>query len=338
MAIWGDVTLKALIFAGAVVGVTLASPALAQSSLPASAIPDLVVPPNGINLGSTSFYDGFSTLKPGVTLLEYVRQNNLTSITDSQGGKSPAFDHPRINTTTLLSQISVASPVNINGNVLGFDVLVPITNINSSFGPRGMQLTDNGLNIGDITFGPFIQFKPVMGSKGPVASIRLALDVMAPTGGFDRNRDLNQSSGFWSINPYVAWTILPAKGWEFSGRTQYLYSVQTSKIANAPTIPGFTFRDGQAGQLFYSSFTASREVSRGIAVGLNGFGVQQLTNDRINDISLPDTKRSALYIGPGLHIDRQPKWLLNANVYLPIMTKNYATGPQFNLQLILPLR
>ena len=318
-------------------GAALASPVMAQATLRPSDIPDLVTPPNGLNLGSTSFYDGFSTLQPGVTVLEYLQQDHSTSITNAQGKDSANFDHPRIDSTVLLNHLSVATPFKIGGNVLGFDVLLPITRLSSSFGPRGMQLVDNGTNIGDVTFGPFIQFKPIMGKKGPVASFRFAVDVIAPTGGFDRKRDLNQSSGYWSVNSYLAWTILPAKGWEVSGRTQYLYNTSTSNIANAPTIPGFSFRNGQAGQLFYSNFTVSREVSRGVSFGLNGYGVQQLNNDKINGISLPDTERSALYMGPGLHIDRQPRWILNANVYLPVMTKNYATGPQFNVQIILPL-
>jgi hypothetical protein len=316
----------------------LGSAALAQSTgLPASQIPDLVVPPSGLNLGNTSFGDGFSTLKPGVTLLQYVRYSDITKITDANGNDSASFRNPRISVVTSVTQLSVATPFAIDGNRIGFDVLVPITSINGRFDPGGMQLRDNGTAIGDVTVGPFIQFKPILKHGRPVASFRVAVNALVPTGGFDRTRDLNQGSGYWSINPYVAWTILPTKDWEISGRTQYLYNFKTTRIANPPTIPGFTFRDGQAGQLLYSNFTVARTVSRGISLGAGGFAVQQLDNDRINGIRLPDTKRSALYFGPGIHIDRLPRWQINANLYLPVTTRNYSTGTQFNLQVIIPV-
>lgn len=316
-----------------------ASPAAAQSSgnVAPAALPDLVTPPNGLNLGSTSFYDGFSAARPGVTLLQYVRFNDLDRITDNHGDDSPAFRDPRISVVTSVTQLSVATPYTIGGHTLGFDVLVPVTHIKSRFGTGGLQLRDNGTALGDVTFGPYIQFRPVMRGPRPVASVRVALNAIAPTGGFDRARDLNQGSGYWSINPYVAWTLLPAPGWEVSGRTQYLYSFRTSRIANPPPIPGFAFRNGQAGQLVYTNLTASREVSRGVAFGVNSFLVQQLDNDRLNGIRLPGSKRSAIYAGPGLHIDRLPGFGINANLYLPVTTRNYATGPQLNLQVILPL-
>jgi hypothetical protein len=308
------------------------------ATLPASAIPDLVTVPNGVNLGSTSFYDGFSTMKPGVAVLQYLRYNDSNKIADKNGNDNPLFQNPQIDAVTSVTQFSVGTPWAINGNRVGFDLLVPVTYINGKFGPGGMQLRDNGTGIGDITFGPYLQFKPLMMQGHPVLSVRVAVDVAAPTGKFDRTRDLNQGSGYWSINPYVAWTLLPAPKWEISGRTQYLYSLDTSKISNPPAIPGFTFRNGQAGQLLWTNFDISREVTRGVAIGVNGFAVKQITNDRINGISLPDTKRSAVYVGPGLHIDRMPNFTLNANLYLPVSTRLYATGPQMNLQLIVPLK
>ncbi|GGE96489.1 SphA family protein [Sphingomonas prati] len=331
-----SITTKMLL--SAALSATAAS-ASAQSAgnVSAAAAPDLVVPPNGINLGSTSFYDGFGPSKPGLTIIQYARYNNFNAIKDSKGDDSASFQNPRIDVLTSVTQFSVATPINFDGNALGFDVLVPVTSIRSRFGEGGLQLRDNGTAFGDVTFGPFIQFKPHMRGPRPVASVRVAFNVIAPTGGFDRRRDLNQGSGYWSLNPYVAWTVLPAPGWEISGRLQYLYNFKTTRIANPPAIPGLTFDNGQAGQMLYSNFDVSREVARGVALGANGFVVKQLNNNRLNGNKLPDTKKSALYIGPGIHYDHGRKWLINANLYLPVAARNYSSGPQANVQLILPI-
>ncbi|MGN7998964.1 SphA family protein [Sphingomonas sp. 22176] len=314
--------------------------ASAQSSagLPASQIPDLVTPPNGINLGATSFGDGFSTLKPGVTLLQYLRYNDSNSITDKNGNESSVFRNPRIKVATLINQVSIATPWAIDGNRIAFDLMLPITSIDGSFDAGGRQLVDNGTSVGDLTFGPSIQFKPILKHGHPVASFRVALNAIAPTGGFNRHRDLNQSSGYWSLNPFVAWTVLPAKGWDISGRLQYLYNFKTTRIANAPTIPGFTFRDGQAGQLLYTNYSVSRDVGRAVSVGVAGYAVQQLDTDRISGIRLPDTKRSAFYVGPGFQINRLPRFDLTVNLYLPVTSRNYANGPQLNFLVVIPVR
>ncbi|MFN7111914.1 MAG: transporter [Brevundimonas sp.] len=317
-------------------GLSLSAYSANAQTLPASEIPALVAPPNGINLGSTSFYDGFSTLKPGLTGLAYLRYEANDAITNVKGDDDPAFEDPQVDVTTLIAQVSYVSRLKVAGGALGFDVLMPFTNIDAEFGAAGRQLVDNGLGLGDLTFGPFIQFAPMIRQGRPVASARIALDVIAPTGDVDESRDLNQGSGAWSINPYVAWTLLPAPGWEVSGRTQYLYSFETDKIPNPPSIPGFTFEDGQGGQLIWSSFTVSKEVSRGVSVGLNGYALQQITEDRINGIDIPDTKRQALYVGPGLHFDRLPAGILNLNLYLPVHVENMTSGPRLNAQFIRP--
>jgi hypothetical protein len=83
---------------------------------------------------------------------------------------------------------------------------------------------------------------------------------VAPTGGFDASRDLNQSSGFWSITPYLAATVLPIPKWEISTRFSYDYNLSTTRGANPPTFPGFAFHDGQAGQAFWINFASSYEM------------------------------------------------------------------------------
>lgn len=311
--------------------------ARAQAGPPASALPNLVTVPDSVNLGATSFYDGFTTLNPGVTYIGYLRQNRLTAITDRNGDDVTAFRDPRIDVTTFVSQLSIASPLEIGGNRIGLDILVPITRIDASFGSGGPQLRDNGTAIGDITVGPFIQFKPILSGGRPIASVRASASVFLPSGSFDESRDINQSTGYRSASAYVSATVLPAPGWEISGRLNYAYNFETSNIPNLPPIPGFTFDDAKAGDLVYGSFTVSREISRGVSVGLNGFGLQQLADNRLNGITLADTKRSALYVGPGIHIDRLPGWGINANLYLPLGTENYTEGPQFNLMVIYPL-
>ena len=305
-------------------------------TVPAADIPDLVTPTNGINLGSSSFSDGFGPDKPGLTLLAYARYNVLNKIADSNGGDDANFQDPSIQVRTLVTQFSYLTPIKVGSGTLGFDVLVPVTSFSSSFGAGGRSLRDNGLGLSDVTAGPFIQFKPIIRNGRPVASIRAAFDVIIPTGKFSRERDLNQGSGYWSLDPYVAFTVLPRPNWEISGRVQYVYNFKTDRIANPPTIPGVPFKTGQAGQVAVLNLASSVNLDRRSSIGINGYFVQQVTKNRIDDIKIPGSERQSLYVGPGFHLDRLPVGIFNFNLYLPVTARNDTTGPQVNLQFIRP--
>jgi hypothetical protein len=302
----------------------------AQSPTP----PDVVKLPAGINLGSSSFYDGFGSTDPGWTSLNYFRWNDFTSIKDSSGQNSPLFVDPRIDVISTLFHAVYVSPIQVPNGAIAFEALLPIVDFQSHFNAPGTVLQDNGLNIGDMTFGAAYQSKPIALWGQSVLSWRVDLDFTAPTGGFDSNKDINQSSGFWSVEPYLAVTLLPVPKWEISARFNYIYNFSTSRGSDPPQIPDFVFRNGQAGQAGWINFASSYEVVEGVRPGLNGFWLQQFTNDRTNGISLPGTLVEELYIGPGLDWEIDNKNTMNFNLYLPISAKNSNAGPQFNLQYI----
>jgi hypothetical protein len=304
--------------------------ALAQNAMP----PDVVKLPAGINLGSSSFYDGFGSTDPGWTSINFLRWNDFTSIKDGSGQNSPLFVDPRIDAVSSLFQAIYVPPIQVPNGAIAFEVLLPIVDFQSHFSAPGMVLQDNGLNIGDMTFGAAYQSKPISLGRQSVLSWRVDLDVTAPTGGFDSNKDLNQSSGFWSVNPYLAVTLLPIPKWEISARFNYIYNFSTSRGSNPPQSPDFVFRNGQAGQAGWINFASSYEMIEGVRLGLNGFWLQQLTNDSTNGISLPGTRVEELCLGPGVDWQINKRNTANFNVYLPISAKNTPAGPQFNLQYI----
>jgi hypothetical protein len=291
--------LKQLNFGGTVliIGLLLFNvPAEAQNAIP----PDVVKLPTGIDLGNTSFYDGFGSTDPGWAFLNYSRWSNFTSIKDSSGKNSPLFVDPTIDAISAVLHAVYVSPIRVPNGAVTFEVLLPIVDFQSRFNSLGVILHNNGLNIGDVTFGSAYQSKPITFGGHSVLSWRADLDFIAPTGGFDSNKDINQGSGFWSVNPSLAVSVLPVPKWEISARFNYIYNLSTSKGSDPPQILGFEFRNGQAGQAGYINFASSYEVIKGIRPGLNGFWLQQFTNDSTNGVSLPGTRVEELYLGPGL--------------------------------------
>jgi hypothetical protein len=197
-------------------------------------------------------------------------------------------------------------------------------------------LHDNGLGFGDTTIGPLYQSKPIMRHGRPVFSYRLEFDVNVPTGSFNSQKNINQGNGYWAINPYAAMTWLPTPKLEFSTRLHYLYNFATDRAPDPAPVPGFLFRNGQAGQVAWANFDGSYKVAEKLSIGVNGYYLKQFTDDQVNGVYVPDSKKEELYIGPGAHIEINRRNLVNVNFYLPVETEGLPTGPQFNAMYIHP--
>ena len=305
------------------------------SAIAAPAAPDLVTIPSGLNLGLSSFFDGFTPTTPdSFALSNYTKFEHLDEITDSTGRASSTFNNPRLDVFVDVLQLIWVSPLGVPGGVVGVTVLQPLVSLDSHFDEPGLVLHDNGVGLGDTVFGPYYQSLPIIRDGRPVFSYRVEMDVIAPSGSYNSKRDINQSSGYWSLIPYVAFTALPTPDIEISARMHYIYNFETNNIPNPPPIPGFDFIDGQAGQAGWINFAASYAVSPDLNAGLNGYYLKQFTNDRLNGVSLPGSQKEELYLGPGIHLPLDHVNMLNLNAYFPIESKGLPEGPQIALQYI----
>jgi hypothetical protein len=135
-------------------GAFTALTAAAQGSLP-----DTVAPPKAINLGSTSFFDGFSRTTEGWSWLQYARYEDLNRITDYQGHNSPYFQGTHIQVLAALTQFSYASDWHpFGGDGVGFSAAIPLIDFNTRFAVSSpVRLASNGFGIGDLVWGPIYQ-------------------------------------------------------------------------------------------------------------------------------------------------------------------------------------
>jgi|SRR5450830_12405 len=276
----------------------------ATTSAWAQAAPS-VSEPQG-NLGVTSFYDGFSGVDEGWYYLGTFRYATANSIKGSNGSNSPAFNNPRINALTLVNQVSYTSSVHIGDGTLGFNAIVPVVSLSSSFGQAGATLQGNGTALGDLTIGPQLQFKPVMSEGGrPLFVQRIEFDALVPIGQYRHNADLNQGSGYYSLNPYWAATLFPTAKWEISWRWHYLYNFKNDNPASSSptTYLGNSVTNTQAGQATWINFASSYAVTPLVHAGINGYFFKQLENDRANGASIANSREQVLGIGPGMIID-----------------------------------
>lgn len=277
--------------------------------------------PAGINLGGTSFMDGFGRTDPGFVYQQYFQVEHSNAINDQNGQPVPMFRGTDINAVTSLNQLIYVSPYHLLGGALGVDALLPVVDLNASFAPTSpARLTaDHGLAFGDLTWGAFLQMPPVMTDGRPVFAQRIEFDVISPTGRYNHADDINPSSGFWSLNPFWAMTFLPTPNTEFSTRLQYLHNFQNSDPAGGAS----PFRAGDA---VWANFAASYKVLPALNVGLNGYYFQQIQNDTVNGQTTPKSETTNFSLGPGAMYQLDANDTFFVNAYLPVIEHNTTQG------------
>jgi hypothetical protein len=326
------------LLASLICGVGLAQaqtqPSVPSPASPSQNLPDLIKQAGALNLGGTSFYDGFGRLEEGFTFLQYFHYADLSNSTLANGAQNPALNQPIIQSEATLEQLAFTTPWRPFGGAVAFSAAVPVVNFQTHFSTPGTVLRDNGLGIGDVTFGPIYQSPVYMSGGRPVFSWRVQLQIIAPAGEFNVQKDINQGSGFWVVNPYYTFTWLPIPKWEVSARLHYVYNLRTDNFADPPPVPGLVYRNAQAGQAGFVNFAASYAFSDRVAVGVNGFYLQQFTDDRLNGANIAGSRERFLYIGPGAHLTLNESNTFNMNFNLPVFADDVTSGPQINLQLI----
>jgi hypothetical protein len=320
------------LLAFAVAFAVAASPALAQ----VVSLPDVVSPPKGLNLGSTSFFDGFGRTTEGWTWLQYGRYEDLDRITGPDSHNSPLFQGTHIEVFATLTQFSYYTGWHpFGGDNIGFSAAMPLINLNTHFADSSpVKLTGTGFGNGDLVWGPIYQSRPYKADGRPVFSWRVQLIVLSPVGAFNKNDAVNQGAGMWAVNPYIAATWLPTSRIEISTRFNYQYNFKTSNIASPPPIPGLIYTSGQAGQIIYDNFDTSYQITDKIHLGINGYVLDEITPDRTNGQVVAHSRISEVEIGPGGRYVFDASNTLNVNVYLPVESANGSPGPKLNFQYV----
>jgi hypothetical protein len=288
----------------------------------------------GINLGTTSFFDGFGGADKGCTVITYIGHDTFNSLNGPNGSKEPL--PAQLDANYIAPQIACSSDITVAGGRLGWNTIVPFSEQNSGSGAVVPGAT-NGTGLGDILVGPYIAFAPTIKDGHPVFAHSLELDIITPTGKYNSNIPVNPGNDYWSINPFWRATWLPAHGWEVSWRLNYIHNFDHLTTPNAAfPIPGGVLRNGDGA---WANFTVSREIFKDFYFGVNGYWLKQLTSDTlVAGGKVPNSQQESLYIGPGFHYTIDKHNMVNFNVYLPVRDVNaLSDGYQVNLQYTHPL-
>ena len=235
-----------------------------------------------VNLGFTTFMDGAPPAGPGVYFAQYVQYYSASKFMDGSGNEM-GLPSPDLKGLISLTQVIYQSK-----RKWGLDLIVPTVKIDLSYGAAGPFPTANGAGIGDILIGPYYQWDPIMGDKGPVFMHRFELQMIFPTGKYSATYAINPGSKLISINPYWAFTYFLKPNLTTSWRIHYLWNGENSKTKIQP------------GQAIHANFGIAYEATpRTFRIGLNGYALKQLGESKTNGTKNPKSQEQVIALGPG---------------------------------------
>lgn len=272
---------------------------------------DLSLPP--VNLGDTNFQDGIAF--PGWLVQETLSLYRAGSFRDADGGRRPGEN--RVEILSAVTHVAWMSRAKLLGAWYGVEVLVPLARIevDTDFGPRD---TDRGL--GDVTVCPaFLQWPEVKLGEGSLFQ-RVNLLFKLPTGDYESRSAVNVGANLVSFNPYYAATWVPVPRLEASTRVHLLYNFEHR---DPPDRLGAG--RAQPGQALHANVAVSIEVVEGLRLGLSGYGLKQVSDDRLDGESLPRSRERVFGIGPGLKF-RWGSWSVFLHAYREFEAENRPQG------------
>jgi anthranilate 1,2-dioxygenase (deaminating, decarboxylating) large subunit len=288
-----------------------------------------------VNLGLTSFFDGGPPAGPGFYFTQYFEYYHANKFATDGGNTSllPNGAKPTIEVFVGLSQLVYQSDQKILlGGKWGVDFILPAVDYDVE--PKSPWLTDNGAGIGDILIGPFLQWDPIMGEKGPIFMHRVEFQCILPTGSYSPNDDLNAGANFFSFNPYWAATWFVVPKWSLSWRVHYLWNDENdSPDRNVPAFAGA--RKTQAGQAVHLNWATEYEViEKRLHVGVNSYFLTQFTDTKVDGAEVAGRREQVLGVGPGAvyHFSKEDHLFLNT--YFEMDARNRAEGQRFVLRFV----
>jgi hypothetical protein len=260
----------------------------------------MVLVPGGIsafnqppmNLGFTNFADGGAPPGnlPGFILFHNAMWIEASEFRDANGDKLPGRNRASLLVATAELVFFTPFKDPLTGGLFGWDLIIPVVagTVTTSFDPPNTSRSNTG-GLADIIFGPALQWNDHTLFGMPYLH-RFEVEISAPTGDFDPRFVFNPGSDVWTIQPHYVQTLwlLPYVNLEISFRHHWRYSTESPDTKIKP------------GQVYYVNYAASYGLTQNLRAGLNGYYLQQLTNDELSGDDIERSKERAISIGPGL--------------------------------------
>ncbi|MBN1930127.1 MAG: transporter [Desulfobacterales bacterium] len=238
-----------------------------------------------LNLGSTGSLEGVLP-PPGFYFTLYNAYYTASSFRDGDGKKLPGSNE--IDVVVLVPQFTYVSSQKIFGLTPGLQAICALQGLDVD-SDLGFESGRSG--FGDLCVGPFLggNFKP---TESSIFFYNAEVSFYLPIGRYDNKKAINPGANLYTVEPWINFTWLLPHGFEISSRLHYTYNAKNHDF-------GPESFDMQPGQAFHMNYAATKSVfNENFRLGVCGYYLKQLNEDKIEGKHVPDSKEQVFAIGP----------------------------------------
>lgn len=263
-------------------------------------------------MGAESYMSG-AMPPPGLYSQFFVSHYEADSLRGNHGEKVPVDFRVRAN--AIAPRLIWVTEQQVLGGNLAFHAIVPLVDLKVEL--NGQSQSKQGL--GDIIFGSALGFH----HSEKLHSI-VALDFIAPSGGYDRGDLANIGRNYWVVEPVVAVSYIDPNGLNVDVKTMYDFNLRNSAT------------DYRSGQELHADYAVGWGLGNGWVVGMGGYMLYQTTDDRQDGERVEDNKGRTIAIGPSVKYTSDKGWFLTAKWEQETQVRNRAEGNAYRVKLTIP--
>ena len=231
-------------------------------------------------------------------------------------GKDLGIPGFRVKAQAVVGRLAWVPGTKLLGGDLVAQVVVPLVHLQVS--AAGARQSKSG--IGDLTAGMGLGYH-----HSPNLHSVVALDVFLPTGSYAQADLANIGKNHWGLEPIYALSYVDPKG--FNGDLKLSYTVNGR---NRDT----RYRSGNE---FHADYAAGWGLGNGWTLGVGGYYLQQLTDDRQAGAVVAGNRGRAMSLGPNIKYDSGQGWFATVKWEKEFNARNRAQGQALWLKGVFPL-
>ncbi len=278
-----------------------------------------------VALGSSSFLDGGPLRQIPGWYFQFFNQVYTTHrFLNDEGEPLGGVPSPRYTGWLTAYQLIYLSKKDFLGlGNLGFDIALPVA-FYSRVQPNQLGIKSSGSGFGDLLVGVFAQGLPIFRGDKPLYVQRLEFSISIPSGKNQLPRfTINPGNGVFFMNPYWAATLYLDR-FSASWEIHYLWVAYNHRI------------NLKAGDAIYGNYALAYQMTEHLFLGINGYFLQQIKDNKLNNIIIPDSRERVFATGfGGLYtFKRRFAEVLLVNFYWEMAVKNRPQGFRFLLRYL----
>jgi hypothetical protein len=152
-----------------------------------------------------------------------------------------------------------------------------------------------------------------------------ALEVVVPTGSYDKNRAINNGRNYWAFQPLYTMSYIDPTGFNADFKAVLDFSRK-----NPDT-------DYKTGNELTVDYAIGWGVGSGLTVGASGHFYRQFTDDKVGGVKVDGHRAAATSIGPSIKFDNGNHWFITVKWEKEFDVRNRPQGSAFWIKTILPI-